>query len=94
MRDRDPEPKTRTRWVPLDERPKVGTLATLISGGQSITLWCRSCRHIALGIDPGEMADLYGPDVGVEALRRRARCSHCGARNAGLQVPGRSCKPR
>jgi hypothetical protein len=94
MRDRHPEPKARSRWIPLDERPKVGTLASLISGGQSITLWCRTCRHVALDVDPGEMADLYGAELGVEALRRRARCSRCGARNAGLQVPGRNRRPR
>ena len=87
---------TRARAMPSsrDNRPKrshatidgplVGTLGDLYPT-LLVRLWCRPCRH-TVEIPAPELAELLGPELGLDALRRRARCTACGVRNAGLHV--------
>ena len=66
---------------------KVGTLSSLIAGGQSARLWCGACgRHVDL--DPASLMARLG-DIECEALLERARCAACGGRASEMHAPTR-----
>lgn len=63
------------------------TLAGMIDGGYSITVFCRHCDHRAF-LDLEALAERLGPDHGALAddLLPKLRCSSCGGKQLGMLV--------
>ena len=49
-----------------------------LAAGQTLKLQCDACEH-RVTLSQGEAARLCGPDATPMEIRRRARCTVCGA---------------
>ena len=65
------------------------TLGDLLVKQEYLWLRCEGCRHVAV-LHPGVMAKVVGYDTKLSALRRRLKCTECGAKRVriGGAVPG------
>jgi hypothetical protein len=78
------ENKQGTRPVEREEpRQRPIVIRTLGDLGERNELYayCDSCRHSSR-LDLAELRERHGPDLSLNALRSRLRCSRCGARSA------------
>jgi|KBSSwiStaDraftv2_1062776.scaffolds.fasta_scaffold2738870_1 hypothetical protein len=83
-RNRNQIARRRSGHATLLDAPKAGTLGSTLPD-LIVRLWCTACGH-SVDAHAGLLAVRHGHDLPLERLRRRARCTLCGAREANLQI--------
>lgn len=63
------------------------TIAGMISGRYTVTVFCRDCDHSAR-LDLEALAERLGPEHGAlaDTLLPKLRCSACGGKRLGMVV--------
>ena len=61
------------------------TLGDLLVKQEYLWLRCEGCRHVAV-LHPQTITELVGYDYKLRDLRRRLKCTKCGASLSGLAV--------